>query len=72
MNVTSTYTDTVYGDTYSEILKEVESSVATFLGIDIDDIYNKVSYELVVKREDSPESPKKYSASIIARVRTTK
>lgn len=68
MSVT-TFRVTVYGDTHTEILEKAEEEICSFLEIDEEDVAKKVSFELVIEKDESFEAEYTYKADVIARIK---
>lgn len=67
--MTTTFRVVVFGDTYDEIVSLAESEIFSFLEVDEENVEKKVSYELLVEKDDAFDAEYIYRAEVIARIK---
>ena len=65
----ATFRVTVYGDTYTEISEHAEEEICLLLEIDEDEFNKKITYELLIEKDETFEAEYTYKAEVVARIK---
>lgn len=65
----ATFRVTVYGDTYTEVSEHAEEEICIFLEIDGDEFDKRVTYELLIEKDETFEAEYTYKAEVVARIK---
>jgi len=65
----ATFRVTVYGDTYTEISEHAEEEICLLLEIDEEEFDKKITYELLIEKDETFEAEYTYKAEVVARIK---
>lgn len=69
MSSSTVFKVTVWGDSFDELQERAESEISDLLQVPIEEIQQKVNYELIITKTPDMESEFIYSCEMIARLR---
>jgi len=69
MSSSTTFKVTVWGDSFDELQDRAETEIADLLQVPIEEVQQKVNYELIITKAPDMESEFVYSCDMIAKLR---